>query len=241
MARASERYGLTPVRPIPALHLSKVGKTYQAGALGVPALAEVELVIARGEFVALCGASGSGKSTLLNLCGGIDRPTSGRVHFLGQDLAALDDPALSRLRAQEIGFVFQFFNLLPVMSAVDNVLYPLTLLGKSAVQAKADALAMLERVGLKDHRQRRPAELSGGQQQRVAIARAMVKKPALIIADEPTGNLDSKTGLEVLELMKDINAEHGTTFLVSTHSDVVKTYATRVIELKDGRVIDDRS
>jgi len=230
---------LRPARPIPALHLSRIHKTYRAGKVDFPALTEIELEIARGEFVALCGPSGSGKSTLLNLVGGIDHPTSGSVHFLGRDVSALDDTALSKLRAREIGFIFQFFNLLPVMSAFDNVFYPLTLLGQDKAQARHDVLAMLERVGLKEHANKRPAELSGGQQQRVAIARAMVKKPALMIADEPTGNLDSETGMSILDLMKDINTELGTTLLVSTHSDAVKERASRVVELKDGRIIHD--
>jgi len=230
---------LRPARPIPALHLSRIQKTYRAGKVDFPALTEIELEIARGEFVALCGPSGSGKSTLLNLVGGIDHPTSGSVYFLGRDVSALDDTALSTLRAREIGFIFQFFNLLPVMSAFDNVFYPLTLLGQDKAQARHDVLAMLERVGLKDHANKRPAELSGGQQQRVAIARAMVKKPALMIADEPTGNLDSETGMSILDLMKDINTELGTTLLVSTHSDAVKERASRVVELRDGRIIHD--
>jgi len=239
MAAANERYGLRVAKPFPALHLARIHKSYRAGRVSFPALAEIELEIGCGEFVALCGPSGSGKSTLLNLVGGIDHPTSGSVHLLGQDLSALDDTALSRLRAREIGFVFQFFNLLPVMSVFDNVFYPLMLLGQPRAQARQDVLAMLERVGLKKHGNKRPAELSGGQQQRVAIARAMVKKPALIIADEPTGNLDSETGRGILELMKEINTEYGTTLLVSTHSATVKDRASRMIELRDGRIIRD--
>jgi len=239
MARMTPHDGVRSASPIPALHLVRIHKTYHAGRVSFTALNDIELEIRRGEFVALCGPSGSGKSTLLNLVGGIDHPSSGSVHFLGQDLSALDDAALSRLRAREIGFVFQFFNLLPVMSALDNVLYPLTLLGQPRAQARRDALVMLERVGLKAHWNKRPAELSGGQQQRVAIARAMVKKPALIIADEPTGNLDSETGASILALMQDINAESGATLLVSTHSQAVKACASRVVELKDGRVIRD--
>jgi len=239
MASASERYGLTPAKPIPALHLAGIHKTYHSGRISFPALKDINLEIGRGEFVALCGPSGSGKSTLLNLVGGIDHPTMGSVHFLGQDLSALDDRALSRLRSRKIGFIFQFFNLLPVMSAFDNVFYPLMLLGRARAQAREDVFAMLERVGLQDHWKKRPAELSGGQQQRVAIARAMVKQPALIVADEPTGNLDSHTGLGILELMQEINAEHGTTLLVSTHSASVTERASRVVELKDGRMLDE--
>jgi len=239
MAKTTERYGLTPARPVPVLHLLQIGKSYQAGRVSFPALKTIDLEIERGEFVALCGPSGSGKSTLLNLVAGIDQPSAGAVHFLGQNLSAMNDVALSRLRSQEIGFVFQFFNLLPVMSAFDNVFYPLMLLGQSKARAKYDVLTMLERVGLKEHWKKRPAELSGGQQQRLAIARAMVKKPSLIVADEPTGNLDSETGLSILELMKEFNIEQGTTLLLSTHADAVKACASRVIELKDGEVVYD--
>jgi len=235
----TERYGLTQAKPIPALNLRGIYKTYHIGRVTFPALAAIDLEIGRGEFVALCGPSGSGKSTLLNLVGAIDHPSSGAVYFLGQNLSHMNDAVLSRLRSQEIGFIFQFFNLLPVMSTFDNVFYPLMLLGQSRAQAKRNVLAMLERVGLKEHWNKRPSELSGGQQQRVAIARAMVKKPALIVADEPTGNLDSETGLAILELMKEINIEQGTTLLVSTHSDAVKTCASRLVELKDGRVVYD--
>ncbi|MCW5263140.1 ABC transporter ATP-binding protein [Verminephrobacter eiseniae] len=239
MAVENERHGLAQARPIPVVRLAGIEKSYRAGRINFIALEDIDLEITRGEFVALCGQSGSGKSTLLNLVGGIDHPTSGSVHFLGQELASMGDTDLSRLRAREIGFIFQFFNLLPVMSVFDNVAYPLMLLGKAKSQARHDVFAMLERVGLRDHWQKRPAELSGGQQQRVAIARALVKKPTLIVADEPTGNLDSETGLSILDLMKEINAESSTTLLVSTHSEFVKDRASRVVELKDGRVIHD--
>lgn len=239
MAAENERHGLAQARPIPVVRLAGIEKSYRAGRINFIALEDIDLEITRGEFVALCGQSGSGKSTLLNLVGGIDHPTSGSVHFLGQELASMGDTDLSRLRAREIGFIFQFFNLLPVMSVFDNVAYPLMLLGKAKSQARRDVFAMLERVGLRDHWQKRPAELSGGQQQRVAIARALVKKPTLIVADEPTGNLDSETGLSILDLMKEINAESSTTLLVSTHSEFVKDRASRVVELKDGRVIHD--
>ncbi|ABM58285.1 ABC transporter ATP-binding protein [Verminephrobacter eiseniae] len=239
MAAENERHGLAQARPIPVVRLAGIEKSYRAGRINFIALEDIDLEITRGEFVALCGQSGSGKSTLLNLVGGIDHPTSGSVHFLGQELASMGDTDLSRLRAREIGFIFQFFNLLPVMSVFDNVAYPLMLLGKAKSQARHDVFAMLERVGLRDHWQKRPAELSGGQQQRVAIARALVKKPTLIVADEPTGNLDSETGLSILDLMKEINAESSTTLLVSTHSEFVKDRASRVVELKDGRVIHD--
>lgn len=239
MKATNERYGLALAGPLPVVRLAGVQKSYRVGKIPFLALKDINLEIERGEFVALCGPSGSGKSTLLNLVGGIDLPSSGCVHFLGQELSSMEDAALSMLRAKEIGFIFQFFNLLPVMSAFDNVFYPLMLLGQARSQAKHNVFAMLERVGLKDHWQKRPAELSGGQQQRVAIARALVKKPTLIVADEPTGNLDSETGSSILELMKEINAENGTTLLVSTHSESVKNCASRVVALKDGSVIYD--
>jgi len=237
MAAATERYGLSTAKFVPVVNLTGIGKTYQAGQVKFQALAGIDLEIARGEFVALCGPSGSGKSTLLNLVGAIDHPTTGQVHFQGQDLSTLDDMALSRLRAQEIGFIFQFFNLFPVMNTFDNVFYPLMLLGQSKSEVKGEIFAILERVGLERHWKKRPSELSGGQQQRVAIARALVKKPSLIVADEPTGNLDSETGHSILELMRQINAEHGTTLLVSTHSEAVRACASRVVELKDGSIL----
>jgi len=240
MPAAPERYGLTAAKPVPVVNLTGIGKTYQTGRVVFPALKDIDLEIGHGEFVALCGPSGSGKSTLLNLVGAIDRPTAGQVYFKGQDLSTLDDTALSRLRAHEIGFIFQFFNLLPVMSTFDNVFYPLMLLGQTKSQVKHDIFAILDRVGLAAHWKKRPAELSGGQQQRVAIARALVKNPSLVIADEPTGNLDSDTGQSILELMQHINAEHGTTLLISTHSDAVKACASRVVELKDGSIVHDR-
>lgn len=239
MAAFTERCGLVPAKSIPAVRLAGIQKSYRTGRLSFEALKDINLEIKRGEFVALCGQSGSGKSTLLNLVGGIDHPSSGSIHLMGQEISLMKDKALSQLRAREIGFIFQFFNLLPVMSAFDNVFYPLMLLGQAKSQAKNDVFAMLERVGLKEHWQRRPAELSGGQQQRVAIARALVKKPTLIVADEPTGNLDSETGLSILDLLRAINADNGTTLLVSTHSESVKDRASRVVELKDGRVIHD--
>jgi putative ABC transport system ATP-binding protein len=239
MKAVNERYGLAAASPLPIVQLIGVQKSYRTGNFPFLALKDIDLEIQRGEYVALCGASGSGKSTLLNLVGGIDLPSSGSVHFLGQELSSMEDAALSLLRAKEIGFIFQFFNLLPVMNTFDNVYYPLMLLGQARSHAKNRVFAMLERVGLQDHWHKRPAQLSGGQQQRVAIARALVKKPTLIVADEPTGNLDSETGASILELMQQINAENGTTLLVSTHSDSVKDCASRVVVLRDGSVIHD--
>ncbi|MBC9251891.1 ABC transporter [Pseudomonas alcaligenes] len=223
---------------LPVVRLGRVEKRYGKGEGGVQALQAIDLQIERGDFAALVGQSGSGKSTLLNLIGGIDRPSAGSVHFLGHNLAELNDRELAALRAREIGFIFQFFNLLPVLSVFDNVYYPLMLNGYPKEQARRQVMQALERVGLEKHYLRRPVELSGGQQQRVAIARALVKKPALVIADEPTGNLDSETGRSVLELMQEINRENGTTFIISTHADAVRDVASRVIRIADGRLQD---
>ncbi|WP_220494275.1 ABC transporter ATP-binding protein [Aquipseudomonas guryensis] len=231
-----KRMQIVNATQLPIVRLGQVEKRYGKGEGSVHALQAIDLVVERGEFAALVGQSGSGKSTLLNLIGGIDKPSGGRVHFLGQDLAELNDRELAQLRAQEIGFIFQFFNLLPVLSVFDNVYYPLMLNGYKKEQARRQVMQALERVGLEKHAMRPPTELSGGQQQRVAIARALVKKPALVIADEPTGNLDSETGRSVLELMQEINRENGTTFIISTHADSVRDVASRVIRIADGKL-----
>lgn len=235
----SRRVRIVDATQLPIVRLGQVEKRYGKGEGCVQALQAIDLRVERGEFAALCGQSGSGKSTLLNLIGGIDQPSAGSVHFLGQNLAELNDRELAALRAREIGFIFQFFNLLPVLSVFDNVYYPLMLNGYQKEQARRQVMQALERVGLEKHYLRRPVELSGGQQQRVAIARALVKKPALVIADEPTGNLDSETGRSVLELMQEINRENGTTFIISTHADAVRDVASRVIRIADGRLQDD--
>lgn len=234
-----KRVQIVKATQLPIVQLRQVEKRYGKGEGSVYALKSIDLVVERGEFAALCGQSGSGKSTLLNLIGGIDKPSAGNVHFLGQNLAELNDRELAHLRAQEIGFIFQFFNLLPVLSVFDNVYYPLMLNGYKKEQARRQVMQALERVGLEKHAMRPPVELSGGQQQRVAIARALVKKPALVIADEPTGNLDSETGRSVLELMQEINRENGTTFIISTHADSVRDVASRVIRIADGRLQHD--
>lgn len=225
--------GLAPAEQ-PLVHLVGVEKRYGKGRSCVQALRGIDFAVFPGEFVALCGQSGSGKSTLLNLVGGIDRPSAGDVRLLGSNLAELNENELARLRARKIGFIFQFFNLLPVLSVFDNVYYPLMLNGYRKRQARDQVIEALERVGLAEHAARRPVELSGGQQQRVAIARALVKRPALVIADEPTGNLDSETGASVLALMQEINRENGTTFIISTHADAVREVAGRVVRIVDG-------
>jgi putative ABC transport system ATP-binding protein len=215
--------------------LVDVHKEYMLGTTRVPALRGVSLAIEPGEFVAVAGPSGSGKSTLLNLVGCLDHPTSGQV-FLGDvDVATLDDDALSDLRARTIGFIFQTFNLIPVLSALENVEFPL-LFQSGVKDSRARAEAALEAVGLNGFGRHRPDELSGGQRQRVAVARALATNPALVLADEPTANLDSATGEAIISLMLDINRKQGTTFFFSTHDPRVMVHASRVIRLADGRI-----
>jgi putative ABC transport system ATP-binding protein len=202
----------------------------------VDALRGVDLTIARGEFVALVGPSGSGKSTVLNLIGGLDRPTSGQVWINGTELSASDERTLTRHRRRHVGFVFQSFNLLPRLTAEENVALPLMFSGVTEKERRARARALLERVGLGARLTHRPTQLSGGEQQRVAIARALVGQPALLLADEPTGNLDTTTGTEIMALLRELNQEQGLTLLVVTHDPEVAAFADRVVKLRDGRI-----
>jgi len=222
------------------LQAENLTKVYGTGAAAVTALDHVNISIAPNDFVAIMGPSGCGKSTLLHLLGGLDTPTAGRVLLDGTDLSALNDTALTLLRRQRIGFVFQFFNLIPVLTVLENVMLPLVLDGKQA-QANAKAREWLERVGLKDQMARRPTQLSGGQQQRVALARALVTEPSLILADEPTGNLDSRAADEMLHLLRRAVDEWGRTVVMVTHDARMAAYAGRIIFLKDGKVVDDTS
>jgi putative ABC transport system ATP-binding protein len=220
-----------------SVRVENVAKEYDLGRTRVPALRGVSLSVEPGEFMAVVGPSGSGKSTLLNLIGCLDRPTSGRVLIGGEDVARLDDDTLSDLRARTIGFIFQTFNLIPVLSALENVEFPLLFAGNHR-QERQRALRALEEVGLKDFARHRPDELSGGQRQRVAVARALVTDPSLVLADEPTANLDSATGEAIIDLMLEINRRDGTTFIFSTHDPKVMSHAQRVVRLADGRVVD---
>jgi putative ABC transport system ATP-binding protein len=222
------------------LQAENLTKVYGTGPAAVTALDHVNISIAPNDFVAIMGPSGCGKSTLLHLLGGLDTPTAGRVLLDGTDLSALNDTALTLLRRQHIGFVFQFFNLIPVLSVLENVMLPLVLDGKQA-QANATAHEWLDRIGLKDQMARRPTELSGGQQQRVALARALVTEPSLILADEPTGNLDSRAADEMLHLLRRAVDEWGRTVVMVTHDARMAAYAGRIIFLKDGKVVDDTS
>ncbi len=215
-----------------------VTKSYPMGDLLVQALRGVNVSVGAGEFTVFAGPSGSGKSTALNLLGCLDRPTSGEVFLDGQNVATLSDDALGAVRARRIGFIFQSFNLIPVLTASENVDLALRLAGVEGSRAERVEKALTE-VGLKDYLHRRPSQLSGGQQQRVAIARALVKSPAIVIADEPTANLDSTNGEAILDLMRQMNEEKGVTFLFSTHDPMVMARAKRVVRLKDGEVVAD--
>jgi putative ABC transport system ATP-binding protein len=211
-----------------------VSKTYRLGELPVAALAGVSLRLEAGEFVAVAGPSGSGKTTLLNLIGCLDTPTAGEIQIDGQSVSRLSSGARADLRARKLGFIFQTFNLIPVLTAFENVEYPL-LLTRRRGDLRQRVRRALEQVGLAERARHRPPELSGGQQQRVAIARALVTDPVLVLADEPTANLDSRTGHEIVELMRQLNRDRGTTFLFSTHDARIMTVADRVLEISDGR------
>jgi putative ABC transport system ATP-binding protein len=217
--------------------LSGVGKAFNRGPVVVNALQEVDLTIEPGQFVALEGPSGSGKTTLLQLLGALDRPSSGRVFFEGRDLAELRDGDLAELRLRSFGFVFQQFNLIPTLTALENVEAKLAPIGLGNAEARERAAAMLEEVGLAHRATHLPAHLSGGEQQRVAIARALSVEPRVILADEPTGNLDSATGGEIVEILASLAANRGTTIIVATHNAELAQRAPRRIALHDGRLI----
>jgi len=219
--------------------IRNASKTYGSGATLVYALKDCDFSLASGEFTALSGPSGSGKTTMLNLVGLLDVPTAGTVKVEGTDVSGLPNRALAAIRAKRIGFVFQSFNLIPVLTALENVELALQLAHVGDGTRREKSVRALEQVGLGDKLHRRPNQLSGGQQQRVAIARALVKEPALIIADEPTANLDSNTGSEILALMRTMNADHGTTFLFSTHDPMVMKMARRLVTLHDGQIVTD--
>ena len=214
-------------------------KIYGQGETAVTALDHVNLSVAPGEFVAVMGPSGCGKSTLLHLVGGLDRPTEGRVRIDGADLTTLDDARLTELRRRRIGFVFQFFNLIPVLDATENAALPLTLDGVKPAEARAKASEWLTKVGLGNRLRNRPDQLSGGQQQRVAIARALVADPALVLADEPTGNLDTRASDEIAGLLKQVSDAWGRAVVMVTHDPRLAAYADRIIFLKDGAIVDE--
>ena len=215
----------------------EVARTYELEGVSVPALKSVSLTIADGDYVAIIGPSGSGKSTLMHLLGALDRPTSGQLLINGKDIAKLSAPEMARLRNETIGFVFQAFHLLPRTSALDNVALPLVYRGLNARDRRRQALSTLERVGLGHRVNHRPNQLSGGEQQRVAIARALVTEPTVLLADEPTGNLDSATGQAVLELLEQLNTESGVALVMVTHDRDIATRAHRQIAMRDGEIV----
>lgn len=214
-------------------------RTYDSGAVQVKALDGVTLDIAPGEFTVLMGASGSGKTTLLNCIGGLDTPTGGTVMVEGRDLGAMSKAERSAMRLGRLGFVFQAYNLVPVLTAYENAEFVLMLQGMPPAERRSRVMAMLQAVGLGGMEHRRPNELSGGQQQRVAVARAIAGEPALVLADEPTANLDSKTGTELVALMKQLNEEHGITFVFATHDPKVMDAARRIVRMEDGHILSD--
>ncbi|HUB94578.1 MAG TPA: ABC transporter ATP-binding protein [Stellaceae bacterium] len=228
---------MATAKEAPIVRLDHVVKTYRAGSIEVEALRGISLDIPANRFTMVVGPSGSGKTTLLNLIGCIDAPTRGTVEVAGQPIAALDDNRLSDFRARNIGFIFQNFSLVPVLSAYENVEYPLLLVGMAAAERRRRTLAMLEAVGLAAQARQRPNELSGGQKQRVAIARALVKGPQMVLADEPTANLDTATGAAIIELMRKVQEDSHTTFIFSTHDPHVMSHADETFTIRDGAVV----
>ena len=214
-------------------------KIFGSGTTAVTALDHVNLLVNAGEFVAIMGPSGCGKSTLLHLIGGLDRPSDGEVIIEGTSIAKMGDDALTELRRRKIGFIFQFFNLIPVLNALENAALPVTLDGVKPVDAQKKGAEWLTRFGLSDRLTSRPDQLSGGQQQRVAIARALAADPTLILADEPTGNLDTRSGDEIASLLRDVAKQFGRTVVMVTHDPRIAAYADRIIFLKDGKVVDE--
>ncbi len=222
------------------IKIDRVSKNYWTGDIVVRALQDVSLNTEQGEFLSIAGPSGSGKTTLLNLIGCIDHPDSGEIFINGQAVSTQSSKELALFRREKLGFVFQTFNLIPVLTAYENVSFVLSLLGLKDKEIQRRSLAFLAEVGLEGKENVLPNKLSGGQQQRVAIARALVKKPSIVLADEPTANLDSKTGEDILKLMENLNKKHHTTFIFSTHDPMVMDYAHRLVLLHDGQIVSDK-
>ncbi|HUG24489.1 MAG TPA: ABC transporter ATP-binding protein [Albitalea sp.] len=221
------------------VRLEKVTRVYRQDSVAVNALGGIDLEIRRGDFAVLVGPSGSGKTTLLNMIGGLDSPTSGRIWVAGTEIGRMSKAELSDVRLRKIGFVFQEFNLIPVLSALENVEFVMLLQGTSEMVRRARSMTLLKELGLEGLEHRRPAQLSGGQQQRVAVARAIAAEPTIVLPDEPTANLDSKAGAALMDLMRRLNEEKGVTFVFSTHDPMVVERARRVIRLRDGRIESD--
>ena len=215
-----------------------LSKSYYIRGMKITAVDDISLQFTQGEFTAIMGPSGSGKTTLLNLVTGLERPTSGRILFEGQDITEASEKDLTIFRRENIGFVFQMYNLIPVLTALENVELPTIAAGIPKDKARQKALGLLERVGLKERLYNRPVELSGGEQQRVAIARALINDPSIFVADEPTGNVDTDTGLKLIELLSELNRERAVTIILTTHDRVIADYADRIINIRDGRVLE---
>jgi putative ABC transport system ATP-binding protein len=224
---------------MPIVDVQGVDKVYQQGDIEIHALKDIHLSIDAGSFAAIAGPSGSGKTTLLNMIGGLDLPDHGDVFVDGRQFGEMNQSQLAELRLTRIGFVFQAYNLIPVLSAVENVEYVMLLQGVEKAERRDRAMAILDEVGLSEKYDNRPAELSGGQQQRVAVARAIVSNPAIVLADEPTANLDSKTGEGLLKIMAGMNEKRNVTFIFSTHDKMVMDYAHRLVLLRDGKIVSD--
>ena len=223
-----------------AVKLVKVSKVYKMGRVYVVGLRNVSISFAKGEFTSVVGPSGSGKTTMMNLIGGLDRPTTGHIYIDGVDTVYLSDDELTVLRRTKIGFIFQFFNLIPTLNAMENVMLPMALAGRySREERKRRALMLLRLVGLGHRAKHKPDQMSGGERQRVAIARALANNPTIVLADEPTGNLDSKTGRSVVELMQKLNRERGVTFIIVTHDMEVADMTRRIVQVRDGRIVSD--
>jgi putative ABC transport system ATP-binding protein len=226
----------------PVAKLEDIHKTYHIGKMSFPAVKNISFEVGQGEFISIAGPSGSGKTTILNIIGCLDKPSQGKIFIEDQNITHLPTAKLADVRRYKIGFIFQTFNLIPVLTAAENVEFPLILEGtKTPEERKKKVEEILENVGLEEYFSRRPKEMSGGQQQRVAIARALVKNPKLILADEPTANLDSKTGEEILNLLAQLNQTRSTTFIFSTHDRMVMDFAKRLILLRDGRIESDET
>lgn len=228
---------MTQKNQMSAVSISQVSKSYLSGEVETPVLSELNLDIPRGKFVVVLGVSGSGKTTLLNLIGALDAPTAGRIHVDGEEITGQGRWALAKYRRQKLGFIFQFFNLLPTLTAVENVRAALDLLDFESEQRQKMSVESLRRVGLDQKLDNFPSQLSGGEQQRVAIARALCKSPFLVLADEPTGNIDENTGEKIVETMRKLNRETGTTFIIATHNQEIASVADEVLHIRDGRIV----
>jgi putative ABC transport system ATP-binding protein len=220
-----------------SVKVENVEKVYRLGEIPVNALKDVSMELQKGEFVAVTGPSGSGKTTLLNLIGALDKPTKGKIYIDGKDLTTLKEKGLTNLRRHTIGYIFQFYNLIPVLSAFENVELPMLIAGTPKKEREERARQLLASVGLTDRADHRPDELSGGEQQRVAIVRALVNKPSVVLADEPTGDLDTKTGTEVMHALRDLSSSEEATVIVVTHDPIVADLASKIFEMRDGKII----